>query len=433
MNILVVGSGGREHALGWALKKSDPRVSLLFAPGNAGTAGLGRNVPLQVEAVKDIVRLAREAAVSMVVVGPEVPLVRGLVDALEAEGIPAVGPSAAAARLEGSKAFSKSFMARYGIPTATFKSFHRADAAAARDYVAGQPEGPLVVKASGLAAGKGAVVCESRAHALETLDEMLDAAYGDAADEIVVEGFMEGEEASLFALTDGERYVLLAPAQDHKRIGEGDTGPNTGGMGAYAPAPAVTGAILTRACRTIIEPTLGGMMAEGHPFRGILYVGLMLTAEGPKVVEYNCRLGDPEAQAVLPLLQSSAVEVFSALAHRRLEGVRLFMHPGAAATVVLASEGYPGAYPKGHVITGLEDAESVPGALVFHAGTARNERGEVVTSGGRVLATTGVGATLESALQTAYAAADCIHFEGRTLRRDIGHRALRPATAGGAG
>lgn len=365
----------------------------------------------------------------LVIVGPEVPLVLGLVDALESAGIGAVGPSAAAARLEGSKAFSKAFMARYGIPTAAYQTFQQHEYRAARAYVEALPEAPVVVKASGLAAGKGAVVCEDRAMALETLGTMMQGdSFGSAAAEVVVEAFMEGEESSLFALTDGERYVLLAPAQDYKRIGEGDTGPNTGGMGAYAPAPAVTGAVLTRACRDIIEPTLGGMQAEGHPFRGILYVGLMLTADGPKVVEYNCRLGDPETQAVLPLVQSDLVEVFSALARRQLGGIRLEMAARTAATVVLASEGYPGQYEKGREIEGVEKAEAVQDALVFHAGTARDASGRLVTDGGRVLAVTGLGDTLGSALQTAYHAADAICFAGRTLRRDIGHRALAGGT-----
>ncbi len=427
MEILIVGSGGREHALGWALKKGDPSLGLTFAPGNAGTARLGRNVPLRADGVKALVQYAREAAVNMVIVGPEGPLVAGLVDALEEVGIPAVGPRAQAARLEGSKAFSKAFMQRHGIPTAAFRAFGRADARKAHAFVDAQPDAPLVVKASGLAAGKGAVVCADRREAHGALDALLgDGLLGSAADEIVVEAFMEGEEVSIFALTDGERYVLLPPAQDHKRIGENDTGPNTGGMGAYAPAPIAGGRVVTRACREVIEPTLGGMLAEGCPFTGILYVGLMLTADGPRVVEYNCRLGDPETQAVLPLVTGNVVDVMDALARRDLRGVRVEVAPGAAATVVLASEGYPGAYPTGRPIEGLAEAEAVPGAAVFHAGTARDAAGQLVTAGGRVLAVTGVGDSLEKALDTAYRAADAITFRGKTLRRDIGHRALAP-------
>ncbi|HYE57438.1 MAG TPA: phosphoribosylamine--glycine ligase [Rhodothermales bacterium] len=432
MTILVVGGGGREHALGWALARSAARPRLLFAPGNAGTAALGENVPVSATDVDALAALARERGVDLTVVGPEGPLVAGLVDRFEAEGRPIVGPTAAAACLEGSKAFAKAFMRRHGIPTAAFRTFNRHEATAARAYVEAV-EGPVVVKASGLAAGKGVVVCADAAEARAAVDDAFGAVegeagrFGAAGDEVVVEDFMAGEEASLFVLTDGASYALLPPAQDHKRLLDGDRGPNTGGMGAYSPAPVLTPGLVNRACREIVEPTLAAMMAEGHPFRGILYVGLMLTSEGPKVVEFNARLGDPETQAVLPLLETDLVAVFEALAHRRLDRVSLVATDQHAATVVLAAGGYPATPRSGDVITGLEEAAAVPGALVFHAGTGRREDGQVVTSGGCVLAVTGVGATLRQALGVAYEAAAHVRFEGMQLRRDIGHRALAAA------
>ncbi len=422
MTILLVGGGGREHALGWALQQTSD-VRLLFAPGNSGTRTLGENVAVSADDVDGLTRLAAERTVDLVVIGPEVPLVLGLADRLHALGIAVVGPSAAAAQLEGSKAYSKDFMQRYRIPTASWRAFGRSEVDAAVGFARDLGE-RCVVKASGLAAGKGAVVCDDQDHAERTIRDMLTGdAFGEAADQVVVEAFMEGEEASLFVLTDGERYLLLPPAQDHKRIGEGDIGPNTGGMGAYAPAPVVTGGLLTRVCRDIVEPTLGGMQADGSPYRGILFVGLMLTPDGPRVVEYNCRLGDPETQAVLPLVDCDWAGVFGAMARHDLSGIRLTVAQQHAATVVLASEGYPGSYPKGRAISGVEAAEAT-GALVFHAGTQRNESGELVTSGGRVLSVTGRGDSLRAAVDQAYAGADAIHFEGKTLRRDIAHRAL---------
>jgi phosphoribosylamine--glycine ligase len=422
MNILVVGGGGREHALGWAIKQTSA-AQLLFAPGNAGTADLGENVAVSTSDVDALVQLAQRRGVDLVVVGPEVPLVLGLADRLEEAGVGVVGPSAGAARLEGSKAFAKSFMRRYGIPTADSRTYRRGEVDAAVAFARSLGE-RSVVKASGLAAGKGAVVCASADEAEQAVREMLGGdAFGEAADEVVVEAFMEGEEASLFVLTDGARYLLLPPAQDHKRIGEGDVGPNTGGMGAYAPAPVVTGGLLTQVCRDIVEPTLGGMQAEGTPYRGFLYVGLMLTPDGPRVVEYNCRMGDPETQAVLALVETDWARVFGAMARHDLSGVRLMGAQQHAATVVLASAGYPGAYAKGKPISGLEAAQAT-GALVFHAGTARDDAGRLVTNGGRVLAVTGRGATLREAVDQAYAGADAIAFEGKTLRRDIAHRAL---------
>jgi len=423
MRILIVGGGGREHALAWALAQSRRAVELFIAPGNAGTAALGINVPLAATDIEGLLAFVQGKDIHLVVVGPEQPLVEGIVDRFDAAGIPIVGPTAGAARLEGSKAFSKAFMARYRIPTAAYRTFGSGEYEAALAYIEAQ-DAPIVVKASGLAAGKGAVVCATTAEARATLTGMMqDRAFGDAGDEVVVEAFMTGEEASIFALTDGTDYVLLASAQDHKQIGEGDTGPNTGGMGAYAPAPLVTEDLLAGVRRDIIEPTLAGMRAEGHPYRGFLYVGLMMTPEGPKVVEYNCRLGDPETQVVLPLVKTDLVEVFEKLTQGRLREVKLDQYPGAAACVVLASEGYPGAYEKGFTIEGLNAVADLSGVVVFHAGTKATD-GRILTNGGRVLAVTARGKTLAEALAAAYAGVERIHFEGRQYRRDIGQKGL---------
>ena len=424
MRILVIGSGGREHAFAWALARSAHQPTLFIAPGNAGTDALGANVAINAADVPGLLAFARQEQIDLTVVGPEQPLVVGLVDAFEAAGLPVIGPTANAARLEGSKAFAKAFMGRHGIPTAAHRTFAADQYAQAVAYLEAQGA-PIVIKASGLAAGKGALVCVTLEEARAALHQLMqERAFGPAGDEAVIEAFMEGEEASVFALTDGRDYVLLAPAQDHKRIGEGDTGPNTGGMGAYAPAPVVTGAVLDRVRRDVIEPTLAGMAAEGHPYRGILYAGLMMTPSGPQVVEFNCRLGDPEAQIVLPLLASDLVDVFQHLAAGSLREVVVETRPGAAACVVMASAGYPEAYDKGVAIEGLSEAAALDDVVVFHAGTRRREDGRVVTAGGRVLGVTAVGDALADALDKAYQAVDCIHFEGAQFRRDIGRKGL---------
>ena len=424
MRILVIGGGGREHAFTWALARSPQQPDLFIAPGNAGTASLGRNVALKPNDIEGLLAFARQERNDLTVVGPEVPLVEGVADAFEAAGVPVVGPSAAAARIEGSKAFAKAFMARHGVPSAAHRTFAADQYAEATAYLEAQGA-PIVVKASGLAAGKGAIVCMTLDEAREALDRVMKTqAFGEAGDEVVIEAFMEGEEASVFALTDGDDYLLLAPAQDHKRIGEGDTGPNTGGMGAYAPTPVVTEDLMSRVCREIIEPTLEGMAQEGYPYRGILYAGVMITSDGPKVVEFNCRMGDPEAQIVLPLLDSDLADVFRLLAQGRLRDVTLQTRPGAAACVVMASGGYPGSYEKGFPITGLDVAGALSGVVVFHAGTRQGEAGQIVTSGGRVLGVTAVGDDLAAALDRAYEAADLIHFEGAQYRRDIGQKGL---------
>lgn len=428
MRILILGSGGREHALCWALARSPQRPELFAAPGNPGTAQHATNVSSEaIPAATDagaVTRFAEENAIDLVVAGPERPLVEGVADALRERGVGVVGPSAQAARLEGSKAFAKSFMAEHGIPTARHRTFAAEEYEAARQYLTEQGA-PVVVKASGLAAGKGAFVCQTEEEAQEALRQIVRGRrFGAAGDRVVIEECMDGEEVSVFALTDGEDYALLAPSQDHKRLGEGGTGPNTGGMGAYAPAPVLTDVQMQRVEDEIVAPTLEGMAQAGTPYRGVLYCGLMATDEGPKVVEYNCRLGDPEAQVVLPLLSGDLVEVFEKLAGGRLGALPLHTFGGAAACVVLASGGYPTDYETGFPIEGVAEAEATDDVTVFHAGTARGKDDRLITDGGRVLGVTALGEDLDAALGKAYTAADRIQFEGKTYRRDIGQEGL---------
>jgi phosphoribosylamine--glycine ligase len=432
MRILILGSGGREHVLCWALARSPQRPELFAAPGNPGTARHATNVaPGTIPEATDadaVARFAEQKAIDLVVVGPEQPLVEGVADALRERGIGVVGPSAQAARLEGSKAFAKSFMAEHGIPTARHRTFTAEEYEAARRYLTDQGA-PIVVKASGLAAGKGAFVCRTDEEAQGALRQIVEERrFGEAGDRVVIEECMEGEEVSVFALTDGEDYALLAPSQDHKRLGEGGAGPNTGGMGAYAPAPVLTEVQMQRVEDEIVAPTLEGMARAGTPYRGVLYCGLMATDDGPKVVEFNCRLGDPEAQVLLPLLSGDLVEVFEKLAEGRLGALPLHTFGGAAACVVLASGGYPTDYETGVPITGVAEAEATDDVAVFHAGTARGERGGLVTAGGRVLGVTGLGEDRAAALDKAYRAAGQIAFEGKTYRRDIGR--VGPARGG---
>lgn len=422
MNVLVVGSGGREHAIAWRLRQS-PRVTRLWcAPGNAGIASVAECVPLKAEDIHGLAQFAATNAVDLTVVGSEGPLVKGIADLFEERGLALFGPSQAAARVEGSKKFLKEFLQRHRIPTAAYRSFGPSEYGEAQAYVRSVP-GPYVIKSDGLAAGKGVVIAGSTAEALAALKEYFEAkVFGDAGTTVVIEEFMTGEEASLFALCDGDRYVVLPAAQDHKRIGDGDTGKNTGGMGAYAPAPVVTPDILERVEREIVRPTLAGMRAEGHPYKGCLYVGLMITPQGPKVVEYNCRLGDPETQAVMPLIESDPFELFDACARGTLASYELRVRTQTAVCVVVASKGYPDAYETGRSVNGLDDAER-RGALVFHAGTKR-EGERLLTAGGRVFGVTALGNGLPDAIAKAYEGVSCVSFDGAYCRTDIGRRGL---------
>ena len=423
MRVLVVGGGGREHALCWALHTDDPRTTLFAAPGNPGTATLGTNLPIAATDVDAITRAAREHRVDLVVVGPEAPLAAGLVDRLQADGRPAFGPTQAAAQLEASKAFTKAVLAQARVPTAPSHTFTALTPAL--NDIARHAE-PLVVKASGLAAGKGAVVCSTRAEAAETARAMLErGALGDAGREIVVEAFLEGEELSLLALTDGEQLVFLPAAQDHKRLGEGDTGPNTGGMGAYAPVSLATPALLARARREVFEPTLAEMRRRATPYRGVLYAGLMVAPDGtPFVLEFNCRFGDPETQVVLPILSTGITEHVLGIATNTWKpGDAVLPVSGAAVTTVLAARGYPDAPEKGAAITLPDELGS--DVLVFHAGTTRDAEGTLRVAGGRVLNVTARAPTVREAAAASRAACERIAFEGKVYRRDIGWRELR--------
>ena len=417
MNILVIGSGGREHALFWKLSESPQTERIYAIPGNPG---MGEMTDIAVTDNAAILQFAKEKDIGLVVVGPEVPLMNGLVDDLEAAGIPAFGPRANAAEIEGSKSFAKDLMKKYGIPTARYEVF--AEAEAARAYI--RSEGaPIVVKADGLAAGKGVVVAMTEQEALDAVDAIMEHnSFGDAGARVVIEEFMEGEEASLLAFTDGTVIRPMISAQDHKRAFDGDKGPNTGGMGTYAPAPVMTPELTERAVEEILKPTISAMEKEGRAYRGCLYLGLMITADGPKVVEFNARFGDPETQVVLPLLDADLVQIMHACAGGTLADVPIRWKDGAAVCVVLAAGGYPASYEKGNEIYGIGNAEKL-GALVFHAGTAK-KNGKIVTNGGRVLGVVGMGKDIASAVQSAYDAVDQISFKGEYHRKDIAHRAL---------
>ena len=421
MNVLVVGGGGREHALCWKLAASPLCAKLYCAPGNAGIAQEAICLDVGVEDIEGIVAAAQDNAIEFVVVGPEAPLCAGLVDRLEAAGIAAFGPTADAAILEGSKAFMKDLCARYGIPTAAWRRF--TDAAEARAWIA-ERGAPIVVKASGLAAGKGVIVARSVAEAQAAAGAMLeDGAFGAAGAEIVVEECLEGEEASILALVDGKNFVLLPSAQDHKAVGEGDTGPNTGGMGAYSPAPVVTEALAERIRDEIIAPTVAAMAAEGRPFKGVLYAGAMIGPDGPKVLEFNTRFGDPECQPLMMRLMSDLLPALIAARDGELKDFDLRWYEEPALTVVLAARGYPGAYEKGSEIRGLDALGGDPDTVVFHAGTAA-DGGRILAVGGRVLGVTAMAPTIADAQAKAYAAVDAIDWPEGFCRRDIGWRAV---------
>ncbi len=417
MKVLVIGSGGREHAICWKLAQSTRVTELLCAPGNAGIAALARCVDVKATDIDGIVALAKAERVDFVVVAPDDPLALGCVDRLNAAGIAAFGPTQSAARMESSKIFAKELMAKYGIPTARCAVFD--DCGAALAYVE-QQGAPIVIKADGLALGKGVVVAQTLEEAREAVLSMLEGhRFGEAGARVLIEECMTGPEVTLLCLADGKTIWPMLASQDHKRAFDGDLGPNTGGMGAFAPSPRYTPEVAARVEREIMRPTLAALQAEGIAFRGVLYIGLMLTPQGPRVVEYNARFGDPETQALLPLLESDLLEALLASAEGRLGPEHLRWREGAAACVVLASGGYPGEYARGKVIEGVDQAEQ-SGAIVFHAGTARAAEGSLVTAGGRVLGVTACAATLGEAVREAYAAADRVTFEGAHMRRDIG-------------
>jgi phosphoribosylamine--glycine ligase len=420
MNILLLGSGGREHALAWKMAASPLTDRLICAPGNGGIAREAECVALDIADHAAVIAFCRDNAVDFVVVGPEGPLCAGVVDDLEAAGIRAFGPSRAAARLEGSKSFTKDLCRSAGIPTAAYERFRAADQAKAYARACGAP---IVVKADGLAAGKGVVVAESLAEAEAAIDMILGGGLGEAGAELVIEEFLEGEEASFFALCDGETAIALASAQDHKRAFDGDKGPNTGGMGAYSPAPIVDAAMSARVMDEIVLPTLRAMKAMGAPYKGVLFAGLMITAEGPKLIEYNVRFGDPECQVLMLRLMSDLVPALLASRDGVLKSLDLRWHPEAALTVVMAAQGYPGPYAKGSVIEGLDEAAAVEGVEIFHAGT-KHEGSRIVANGGRVLNVSALGKTVREARTRAYEAISRIRWPQGFCRRDIGWRAV---------
>jgi phosphoribosylamine--glycine ligase len=420
MNVLLIGSGGREHALALALSKSPLLGTLFAAPGNPGIGQIAENVAVDVADHKAVIDFCRLMKVEFVVVGPEAPLVAGLVDDLASAGIPAFGPSKAAAQLEGSKGFTKDLARDFDIPTAAYGRFK--DKASAHAYLDAHPA-PIVVKADGLAAGKGVIVAMSEKEAREAVDAIFSGAFGEAGAEIVIEEFMEGEEASFFALCDGERALSFASAQDHKRVGEGDTGPNTGGMGAYSPAPIMSEEMSARVMAEIIAPTLRGMKARGAPYKGVLFAGLMLTKDGPKLIEFNARFGDPETQVMLPRLEEDLLPLLMACAKGNLRSEPVKLSPRTALTVVFAAKGYPENPQKGSTIRHVERAASMDGVILFHAGT-KQQGADLVANGGRVLNVTGLGTSVKEARERAYAGLDAIEWPEGFCRRDIGWRAL---------
>jgi phosphoribosylamine--glycine ligase len=421
MKVLLIGSGGREHALAAQLKKSPRLTELYCAPGNPGIGALARLVNIAAEDTAGLKAFALQNKIDLTVVGPETPLTLGIVDEFAAAGLKIFGPSKAAARLEGSKEFAKKMMKKYKIPTAAYEVFD--DAQKALEYVY-MSRFPVVIKADGLAAGKGVTVAGSLVEARRAINAALkDKVFGEAGARIVIEEFLAGEEASLLAFCDGRNFAPMVSAQDHKAAYDGDKGPNTGGMGAYSPAPLVTAEILERVSASVFRPLLDGMAKEGAPYSGVLYAGLMIAADGPRVVEFNCRFGDPETQVVLPRLKTDIVDIIEACLAGRLDAVNIEWTAEAAACVVLAADGYPGKYEKGREISGLDSAAALPGTFVFQAGTALID-GRLVTNGGRVLGVTALGADIKTAVKNSYKAAELITFPGLHKRKDIGQKAL---------
>ncbi|MCA1440545.1 phosphoribosylamine--glycine ligase [Ensifer sp. IC4062] len=423
MKVLLIGSGGREHALAWKIAQSPKLTALYAAPGNPGIAEEATIVALDVDNQQAVVDFCRRTAIDFVVVGPEAPLVAGLADTLRAAGIAVFGPSAAAAQLEGSKGFTKDVCAKYGIPTGAYKRFTEAEAA--KTYVREQGS-PIVIKADGLAAGKGVTVAMTLDEALAAVDECFAGAFGSAGAEVVVEAYLDGEEASFFCLCDGKNALPLASAQDHKRVGDGDTGPNTGGMGAYSPAPVMTAEMVERTMKEIIEPTMRGMAESGHPFTGVFFAGLMITKNGPELIEYNVRFGDPECQVLMMRMKSDLLPLLYAAATGTLGAMSVDWRDEAALTVVMASRGYPGAYEKNTPITALPSESAT--TKVFHAGTAMKDD-QLVATGGRVLNVTAMGKSVNEAKDAAYAALRDVSWENGFYRHDIGWRAVARETA----
>ncbi len=423
MKILIIGNGGREHALAWKVAQSEKVTKVFVAPGNAGTAQEDKleNLPINIDNLKALINFAQQNEIDLTIVGPEAPLVIGIVDEFQKAGLPCFGPSKAAAQLEGSKTFTKKFLSRNNIPTAAYNDFTEIDKATR--YIR-QVGAPIVVKADGLAAGKGVIVAQTEQEAIKAVQDMLAGnAFGEAGHRVVIEEFLQGEEASFICMVDGEHILPLATSQDHKARDEGDKGPNTGGMGAYSPAPVITPEIHERIMGDIIEPTVRGMAAEGYPYTGFLYAGLMIDAEGkPKVLEYNCRFGDPETQPILLRLRADLVELCLAALDKRLHQTKAAWDPRTSLGVVLAAGGYPGEYAKGLIIKGLSEAALLDGKI-FHAGTSEKE-GQIITAGGRVLCACALGNTVHDAQSKAYALVKQIHWEGVYYRTDIGHRAL---------
>ncbi|MFZ5517213.1 MAG: phosphoribosylamine--glycine ligase [Candidatus Zhuqueibacterota bacterium] len=420
MKVLVVGGGGREHALVWKIAQSPEVDKIYCAPGNGGIRELAECVPISDSDIDGLLKFADEKHIDLTIVGPEIPLTLGIVDVFQTQGLRIFGPSQKAAELEGSKVFSKYVMEKYHIPTAAYRTFDNFELA--KRYVENGPI-PIVIKASGLAAGKGALVCFTLEEALDGLKKiMVKKEFGSAGDKVVIEEFLRGEEASILAITDGEKILPLVPAQDHKAILDGDKGPNTGGMGAYAPAVLVDEEMLQTIQKQILEPVIQGMALEGRPYKGVIYAGLMITARGPKVIEFNCRFGDPETQVILPLLKNDLIEIISASIDGRLGQIKIRQHNKVAVCVVMASGGYPGHYEKGKNILGLNRPWD-DGLFIFHAGTKLVED-KYLTHGGRVLGITAVGSDIHEAIKKAYAAVGKITFDGAYYRRDIGYKAL---------
>ena len=428
MKVLVIGSGGREHALAWAISKSPLLSELVCAPGNAGMAEIARCVDLDAGDHAAVIVFCRNAAIDYVVIGPEMPLVAGLVDDLRRAGIEAFGPSAAAARLEGSKGFTKELCRRNDIPTARYQRFFDAESAA--QYLR-EVGAPIVIKADGLAAGKGVTVAMTRDAAFAAVDEIFGGKFGAAGASLVIEEHLTGEEASFFALVDGRSILPLATAQDHKRVGDGDHGPNTGGMGAYSPAPVMTDALCRATMDEILRPTVRALAEAGTPYSGVLYAGLMITEDGPKLIEYNVRFGDPECQVLVMRLEDDILQLMLAASRRMLKKMSVHWREETALTVVMAANGYPGSYEKGSEIRGLEDAGADPDVMIFHAGTRRSD-GRILADGGRVLNVTARGRSVAEAQTRAYSAVDKIDWPEGFCRRDIGWRAVARERAGGS-